>query len=212
MLDVGKYLLWFLAIAGGAALGGLISGWVFRLAVKPVVKRPAPLPMVRLIQGLGALAGGLLVWAWLSGPGSGFGSGFGLGSGSGQGPGTTAASPSTPKTTSESESPPTKSDKENKASPPGANSLRIVLLGGDRVKDQRFYVLEGRNQPLTLSELQHAIRTRLQDKEQPPLKSLELLIYASSVAKDHPAVLNLVKWAKDNGLALALSFPPSDGQ
>ena len=90
--------------------------------------------------------------------------------------------------------------------------MRIVLLGGDRVKDQRFYVLEGRNQPLTLSELQHAIRTRLQDKEQPPLKSLELLIYASSVAKDHPAVLNLVKWAKDNDLIMRSRTPQSTAQ
>jgi hypothetical protein len=87
--------------------------------------------------------------------------------------------------------------------------LRIDILGGTRVKQERFYVLEGNTEPLTLSEVRKAIQARRQEPEQPPLKGIVVLIYGTSVARDHPAVKNLVKWAEEN--RLSVTFPPTSG-
>src|SRR5579871_234553 len=90
-----------------------------------------------------------------------------------------------------------------------SDTLRIEILGGARVKDERFYLLEGEKEPRTLTELRKIIQARRQEPDKPPLRGIVILIYAASVARDHPAVKTLVKWAEGNGLSV--TFPPPDG-
>jgi hypothetical protein len=92
---------------------------------------------------------------------------------------------------------------------PAQDSLRIEILGGARVKDERFYLLEGENDPRTLTEIRKAIHARRQAQDKTPLKGIVIMVYGSSVARDHPAVKTLVKWAEGNGLSV--TFPRIDG-
>jgi hypothetical protein len=87
--------------------------------------------------------------------------------------------------------------------------LQIEILGGARVHEERFYLLQGDKQPRTLAEVRKAIQARRQEQDKPPLKGIIILLYPSSVAQDHPAVKNLEKWAKEN--RLSVTFPPPGG-
>jgi hypothetical protein len=208
MLDLGMQILKGLAVVGGAVVGGWGSGLLFRLLVRLSVQRSAPAKVVMPVRILGAVALGLAVWVWaFSSGGSGPGLGGWFGSGTGgqtsethkeSGPSSEPAAE--PKVDGPERTPP--------QSQPGPDTLRIEILGGARVQQERFYLLEGENQPRTLPEVRKIIQARQQQRDKPPLKGLVILIYGSSVARDHPAVKNLVKWAEEH--RLSVTFPPTN--
>jgi hypothetical protein len=211
MLDLGMLILKGLAVAGGAAVGGLGSGLLFRLLVRLSLHRTVPQKALLLVRALGAAALGLAVWMWVfSTGGSGPGLGGLLGSGAGGQSTETRAQPG-PSTE------PT--PKHQAATPKGSipesrqvlapDTMRIEILGGERVKQERFYLLEGEKEPRTLSEVRKAILARREDRDKPPLVGIVIMIYGSSVARDHPAVRNLQKWAEEN--RLSVTFPPTNG-
>ena len=65
------------------------------------------------------------------------------------------------------------------------------------------------NAPRTLTEIRKAILARRQEQDKTPLKGIVIMVYGSSVARDHPAVKILAKWAEENGLSV--TFPPTSG-
>jgi hypothetical protein len=201
-LDVGLLALKLLAVAGGVAVGGLGGGALIRLLVRWTVQRPTPRPVVRLVQVLGAVVVGLAVWIWAFGPGgSGFGWGGGLGwGGSGQGSDKTTES----NTDKNAPKKPPTSDKEPR--PAGADVLRVEVLGGERVREQRFYVLVDSDdpQPKTLEELRRTIKTRQDAPNRPKLQRLEILYNGESVALGTLAMKNLEKLAEQVGLEMTL--------
>src|SRR5262249_19784083 len=89
-----------------------------------------------------------------------------------------------------------------------SETLRVEMLGGARVEQQRFYLLQGEERPRTLEGLQEVLAERR--KQKPPLRSLEIVIYENSVAAEHPAVKDLEKWAREHDLAVTLTFPKRD--
>src|SRR5262245_7662100 len=95
--DIGMLLLKWLAVIGGAALGGLLSGLLLQLLGRALFHRAIPKPALKLVRLLGAVALGLLVWFWVFGAGGMGGLGgsggfwpFGAKSGPGSGTGTSA--------------------------------------------------------------------------------------------------------------------------
>jgi hypothetical protein len=212
MPDLGMQILKGLAVVGGAAVGGLGSGLLLRLLVRLTVHRPAPPKAILLVRILGAVALGLAVWVWVSssgGLGPGGGGLLGTGAGSGQAPiaKTESGQSAEPAPVPDMATPP----RPLPDSPPGLaqDTLRIEILGGARVQQGRFYLREGTKEALTLDEVRKAIQTRQQEKDKPPLKGIVILIYGTSVARDHPAVRNLAKWAEENHLSV--TFPPTNG-
>ncbi len=215
MLDLGMQILKGLAVAGGAALGWLGSGLLFRLGARLTLQRSVPRKLLVPVRALSAAALGLAVWVWAfssGGLGPGLGGWFGSGLTGGQ-----------PPEGRKSEIRSTKSETKVRAPDPGLvsdfgfrtsdfpaqDSLRIEILGGARVKDERFYLLEGENDPRTLTEIRKAIQARRQEQDKTPLKGIVIMVYGSSVARDHPAVKTLVKCAEGNGLSV--TFPRTDG-
>src|SRR5437870_3322704 len=80
MIDLGLQILKLLAVAGGAAVGGVGSGWLLRLLAKILVHRPVPPRAAQGVKLLGAVALGWAVGLWVYGPGGGgWGRGGGLG-------------------------------------------------------------------------------------------------------------------------------------
>lgn len=199
MVDVGLLLLRLLAVAGGGAVGAFGSGLLLRWLGRMAGGRQVPQPIMTFVRILGGITMALVVWMWafgVGGSGFGTGEGWGLGSGQGTGPKSDATAPIST----------AYSSPDVKKNGAGANqtseSLHVEMLGGQRVQDERFYLVEGASQPVSLAEL----RRQIQGHE-PPYRRLEIVIYEQSVAQDHPAVRELERWAKQHDLTVSLSFP-----
>jgi hypothetical protein len=206
------HVMKWLAVAGGATIGWLGSGLLLRLLVRLSLGRTVPRKVLLPVRTLGALALGLAVWVWASSPGGlgpGLGGWLGLGGSGGQPPGLkTEPAPQAQATAQRDVDTPKRSETE--AEPRlGQDTLRIDILGGARVQQERFYLLEGEKEARTLAEVRKAIQARRQEQDKAPLKGIVIMVYGSSVARDHPAVKNLEAWAKDNGLSV--TFPPTTG-
>jgi len=211
VLDLGMQILKGLAVAGGAALGWLGTGSLFRLLARFTLQRSVPRKLLVPVRALGAVALGLAVWVWAfssGGLGPGLGGWFGSGRTGGQPLG--AKTEPGPSTEATAEREPTTLQHGAPESRPGAgqDSLRIDILGGARVKDERFYLLEGENDARTLTEIRKAIQARRQEQDKIPLKGIVIMVYGSSVARDPPPVKTLVNWAEGNGLSV--TFPRTD--
>jgi hypothetical protein len=205
--DVGMYVLKLLAVVGGATLGGLGTGWGLRLLVKLSSQRPVPRPVLIPVRILGGIALGFAVWsvAFRTG-GSSLGTGglLGLQGGNGSGAGdksdlATAARSLTPTWDSAAAA---NHPEVPRIDPDRDSVLRIEMLGGSRVHEERFYLIEGEREPKDLAGLRQAVLERRQQPGRAPLRALEILVYDDSVAKKHSAVRNLEKWAEEQGLAV----------
>lgn len=195
--DLGLFVVKLLAIVGGVAVGALGCGWFVKLAVRVVTGQKVPQRIVTGFRALGGVTLGFLIWTWVfsaGGEGGIGGSGGGwwpFGQSGGKGAVVQKPGPETsvePK--KEPEPPPEKTD-----------VLAIQLLGGARVKEQRFYTLD-REPPRNLPELQRAVEERKQ--KQPALGRLDILIYSDSVDRDNPAVTELARWAREQGFQTRL--------
>ena len=202
VLDMWMNLLRILAVTGGAAVGALASGLLLRLLARLSVGRKVPRIPLRVVQLVGGTTLGVAVY-WSFGPG-GFGLG-GDGSGlGGKGPGDSLSTELDSARTQPSA--PGEAARAQK-SLAGADVLHIEMLGGDRVKLDRFYLVEGDKEPRNLAELRNLIRARRDTKDKPALERIEIVVYEDSVAPDHPAVRELKKWAEQNRLSVTMSEP-----
>jgi hypothetical protein len=83
------------------------------------------------------------------------------------------------------------------------------MLGGARVQQDRFYVVDEKMPALPLAEVKEMLLAR-KNQGRNPIKAIEIVIYEDSVSTDHPAVRDLDQWAKLNGLQVTISFPPGN--
>lgn len=188
-----------LAVIGGITIGAIAFDLLLRLIVRRFTSKSVPRParILTRIAG-GALLGGL-VWLWVFGSGQGGfgGSGGGYwpfgqgGAGKGDGGGADKDKGG--------------ADKDKQTTVKGkVDPLQVHILGGKRVINDRFYVIESES-PRTLSETRDAIRER--KSKQQGLKEIEILIYTDSVDRDNPAVTELEKWVRDQDLTPKLTLP-----
>jgi hypothetical protein len=197
---VTQFFLNLLAVAGGF-LAGYVLGWILCLAFdKWVLGKKSPQGLHRAVQAIMGLIVALLVALMVFGSGTGGGGG----TGNGQGPGNQTGSPGTnpnPTTPASTATLPTPPMKE----PNPSEVVKIVLLGGEDVKDERFYQLEGQKSALTFAELKGLI----QDRKAASTKGLTLEIRFQAknmLSRDHVAVRRLQTWATSEA-ALNVTFP-----
>jgi hypothetical protein len=185
-----------LAVVGGAAVGGGFVGFVARRMARLVARRDVPSRPMTALRGLGGIAGGWAIWLMVFSPG---GSGLFGGGGSLFGERGSAASGGPE---------PAALDTTGNIVPPteGGTTVRVTVLGGPRVVDSRFYLVEADSKAHTLVELKKIIKDR-QGKSR--VRTIELLIYEDSVARSHAAVGDLERWAGQNDLTV--SMPPTRG-
>lgn len=195
-----------LAVAGAAAIGGLFVGYVGRRIGRLVARRDMPRPPLQALRLVGALAFGWVVWLMVFSPGREglFGGGGSLFGGRGAGDQEAAAPAPNVQTAQRPGARP--EPVLPRPTPTAPETVRIMLLGGPRVQDGRYYVIEGETQPRTLTEVKRMVKER-QDKA--GVRGIELLIYENSVARNHPAVRDLERWAQQNDLTVTV--PPTKG-
>jgi hypothetical protein len=187
---------------GGAAVGGIAGGLLLQLSIRLLFHRPVPPRPLKMVRWLSGAALGLLVWFWVFSTGTG-----GLGGGGGWWPfggkggqAANSGTAATKKVPDQQEAPP------NPVLDKNAKTLRIEILGGRRVVEQRFYVLEKDALALDLEQLKQAVQQRRERDSE--IKGLTLVLFPDSVDQDNPAVVELKRWANDKGLAVAVSLPP----
>jgi hypothetical protein len=172
-----------LAVAGGAALGGLGVGFLVQVIVRGWTGQQVPRWVLMTLRAVAAVASGWLVALWLfSGGGGGMGGpgvwGFGTGTG-------------------DSKPPETAKDKEpHKDSEPtrNVNTLEIEVLGSETLRQinpnydpQRCYRIGTRL--LTRKEVIEYLKQRQKD-ESPP-EAVTIVLYDNSPAEDVPKVADL---------------------
>jgi hypothetical protein len=191
-----------LAVAGAAAVGGVLVGLLAQLIVKATTTRKLPPWPRNTIRVLGAVASGWLVALWLfggGGPGIGGSGGWGFGSGSGRGEGD--------KQLAEKDNAGKEKGSQGKDNTPvpADESLRVEVLGdpalmrlaGGNFDPARCYRVAGADggKLLTLAEVKEAIKRRQQ--QSPPLRRLVVVLYTDSPEKKVGRVEDLKTWADD---------------
>ncbi|MBL8864607.1 MAG: hypothetical protein JNK93_03510 [Planctomycetia bacterium] len=184
LATVGAFLVGYVLVA--------LLGWLFD---KYLLKRKSPELLHRVCRLLGGLILAILVAMML------FGGGGGSGDGTGDGAGTGTASPG-PASNVESTDPKAVAAK---VAPPVEVRVRVLVLGGTDVKDQKFYVVDDDPAPLAFADAKSAI----QRKKDATAKSVGLEIrfpVQNALPRDHPAIAQLARWAGEVA-GLTVTFP-----
>lgn len=189
-----------LAVAG-AFLVGYVAFALLALALdRTFARNRTPEGFKQLFRQLGGLTAAALAAYILFASSGGTGL-FGSGSGNPSGP----SAPANPKTPT-APPPPAPPTPEPPPSPPDTSPLspadvvlRLRVLGGPDVIEQRFYQFEGSDSALTFSDVQAAILTR---KPAGPGKLYLEIAFPPRNAPppDHPAVSQLEHWARTQGI------------
>jgi hypothetical protein len=203
--NAGQILVSALAIAGGAALVAVLTSATVGFGVRRLFRKPLPPAARTLLRVLGGITGGLtvalLLFSGFGGGGWGFG-GSGAGSGNSRGDLTTANSAAArPDTTANSK--PTL-----RSTAPTVQIVRVVMLGGDLVRNGAAYRIEGERQPRTLADLKQVIQQRM--AAEPPAKVVDIIIYDNSVARGSAPVEDLERWARQSGLMVIVIATPGE--
>lgn len=207
-INVQRWIVNSFAVAGGAGVGYVLGGWFIRLLGRVFFLRTVPPRLVTFTRWLGMAALGILVYLWVFGNSmaGGLGGGGGwwpFGGKAGQGDNAGAVS----QVTEQPKDSPQRKEDPSKL-PEQGRTLQIRLLGGSRVVEQRFYQPEGQAQPIDWAELRQLIGK--QKAEEPPLHTIEIVLFGDSVDRDNPAVRQLETWAKEQGLMTKLVLPADD--
>jgi hypothetical protein len=185
--------------------GGFLAGYVLAMIAGKVIDRfllgrKTPQSLQQGFRYLGGTAMAILVALIVFGHGQGWTlMGGGL--------------EGTANQTGSTETNPTTANRDTPAPDPGKVStslateerIRITMLGGSDVKDQRFYQIDDDSQPRTLTEVKGVILKR----KESTTKSIGLEVRFASrnaLPHDHPAVGLLAKWARESA-SLPVTFP-----
>lgn len=190
------------AVAGGFLAGYLLTWVVARLLDRWLTGGKSPHQLHLAARIIGGIAVAILVAMFVFGSGGG-----GTGNGTGGTPGdektgTTGGGTGPTVPTTNDTKPTVKTTIENPAPP--EQRLRVTLLGGDDVRDEKFYLVDDDPTPKAFGEVVTAVNAK-KDATQKAV-GVEIRFPArNSPAQDHPAVLRLTRWAQASGVTV--SFP-----
>lgn len=187
------------AVIVGAVVGALAATLGLRFVYRLFGLREVHYP-VRVTGRLsGALLGAVLVWLWaFSGGGNGW-----LGGGGGFWPFGAPHGSGNKDNTAQGKD----KDKDKdvaKKTEEGPEVLVVHMLGGERVKEQRFYILE-KGKPATFEEIKTSIASARSKNAN--LKKVEIRVYQDSVDEFNPAVTALREWVESQDLTPTLATP-----
>jgi hypothetical protein len=192
-----------LAVVGGAVVGALLTSFVVWLAGKYWFKRQAPWPAKKLLRTLGAIAGALLVASFLHLSGGGWGLFGGGGTGTGES-GERGGSKGQQAANQAKEQP----SQGAAIVAPGAERVRVTILGGALVHPPAFYRVEGRPGAVELKDVQELVRSRREQGK--TLAAVDILVYENSLGQDTEPVKRLQAWVRESGLTPNLMLLPGE--
>lgn len=205
---VAQFVVNVLAVGGGFLAGFLLTGFVVWLLDRWLTGGKAPPTLKQAARVVGGLVLALLVALIVFGSGSGWGL-FGAGIGDSKGQGATDQAGDgkggTPVTAGpEAQQPAVEQSSQVRDLPPPEQRVRVTVLGGTAVKDERFYLIDNDQPPKTFAEVTSAVGA----KKAASGKAVGLEVRFSTentLPRDHPAVTRLVRWGQEQGVTV--SFP-----
>lgn len=217
--NVAQFFVNVLAVAGGFLVGWMLTGFlawllerrIIRLRTpygsSPVTSQGAP-GLRKIARILGGIALAILVALIVFGKGSG----WTIGGGGGEGEGKKDANPDGPggpdKGSPVSTEPERLPPATSRTPAPNRERVRITVLGGEAVKDQRFYLLDDDSTPRNFAEARATLAARKESAKLP--LGIEIQFSAeNAISQNHPAVLNLTRWAKENDVTVTF---PAEGR
>lgn len=201
-IDLGLSDTLYTFVRLAAALGGLIVGWfvtgpIVRIVGRVATRKAVPSDIVSWSKVMGAMMTAALIYAFfpLGGPGGGglgkgggSGDGFGKGKNNGKGIGNGGG------------------DKKDGGKDNGGKRepLTIELLGGDNVKEHRYYLLDRKPPAVAIEEIEKLF----QDKR--GHFQVTIVLTKDSVGERHNAVLRLQERARKHGQFTLIKTEMSD--
>lgn len=183
-----------LAVAGAFVVGYALIGLIVFALDRWLAGGKTNKGFKRVLRMLGGLAAALLaayVLFYSSGGKGLFGGGSDANTGTG--------APAAPASTTEQPATPTPPKTPEVPLSPTDRVVRITVLGGSDVKDQRFYLIDDNANPLTFDEAKPAILAR----KPTDMRKLRLEIVfpeKNALPPEHEAVDQLDKWARANDI------------
>jgi len=197
---VVRFALNLLAVGGGFLVGHVLTGVIAWALDRWITGGKTPQGVHRVARMVGGAALALLVAMMLFGQG-GYGDGTGPGGGSnpddkGPGGGTTTQ----PTDQRDVRPPPPVPQKD---STPPEQRVRVTMLGGSDVKDEKFYMIDDDRTPRAFADVTAAVNTKKTETKKPV--GIEIRFTAdNTLAEDHRAVQRVIAWARANDVAVTL--------
>lgn len=191
MEHAGRMVQAFLMVVGAAFVGAFAIGFVGNLIAQTLTSKKLPPTLLRLVRVVGGLSTGFVVSMFVFNGSGGWGLGGGTGTGSGSG------AVSAEKAVAGSPQPKATDDSASKR-------IGVTLLGGARVINGKFYHIDGQPAPRSLAELQDIVKS----SQATGAGHLTLRIYDDSVAQDHPAVVELENWLRNQNWRVTIEKIP----
>jgi hypothetical protein len=196
---VVRFGLNLLAVGGGFLVGHVLTGVVAWALDRWITGGKTPQGVYRVARMIGGVALALLVALLLFGQG-GYGDGTGPGGGpdpNDKGPG--GGTVTQPTDTRDVQPPPVLP----KDTTPPEQRVRVTLLGGSDVKDEKFYLIDDDRTPRAFADVTAAVNAKKAETKKPV--GVEIRFTAeNTLAHDHPAVKRLTDWAQANGVGVTL--------
>ncbi|MGL6095112.1 MAG: hypothetical protein ACRC7O_04830 [Fimbriiglobus sp.] len=199
---LAQFAVNLLAVGGGFLVGQIGTAAVLWFLDRKLTGGKSPPPLKKAGAALGGMAAGIVVALVVFGHGQGWVLMGGGGAGESNGPPATgipggSATSDVPPTTEPTTKPPV----TNPQPSPSAERVRVTVLGGSDVKDERFYLLDGDPAPKRIGEVRAAVLA----KKDKTAVGLELrFAEQNTLPPTHPAVLLLTGWAQSHGLTVTL--------
>jgi hypothetical protein len=201
-----QYCLNGLAVGGAFLVGYLLTWLLAKLLDNWMTAGKSPPAVHKTVRILGGLLAAVVAAIFLFGPGgSGLGFGGAQGEGKGQGTGEQQGGGDPTKQTQpiSTDAKPTEQQK-TEAVPPDQR-LRVTVLGGENVTEQRFYQLEGESIALDYAALKAAVTKQQQAGGKPVAIEVR---YATGAGPDTPGTTQLRRQATNDGLTIILPGGP----
>lgn len=192
---VTALLMNFLAVGGGFLAGFVLMGLAAYFVDRWLTGGKSPVGLHKVLRMIGGVCGAILVALIVFGAGNG-----GTTDGPGKGDGTTEKTGNSLGTTVATQQQP--------VLPPPVpetasveETLKITILSGSDVKDEKFYLIEKDRTAKTLAEVKDAITTRKATTTKPLAIDIQL---APRTDRNNSGVLDLESWARDAGMRVIL--------
>lgn len=194
---IAGFVMNCLAVAGGGLAGFIVIGLAAWFLDRKLTGGKSPEGLHKTVRYVGGVIGAVIVALLVFGSGDGGTGGDKSGGASaatgGGGSGNTVAT--TAKTTVPTDAPPP----EELA--PKEETIRITVLGGAAVKEERFYLIEADRTPKNLSEVKDAVALRKKGLKKPLAVEIRL---GERTDPNNSGVLDLQGWASAEGLRVIL--------